>query len=151
MINAFNKYIVNPQIIKFGKKIEEKHFDKKPILIVGTPRSGTTLLLSILSANPTLFSVLGETYAFDCWKLVNEKEIPPRIDSLYSEFIIRKIPPGDRLDNTQTKKNVHWGTKVQKIYSNSLYRWKNTEHADHIKEFMQNKDAVNLLNILKYD
>lgn len=39
-------------------------FSKPPVLIGGAPRSGTTLLLSILSAHPSFFAIDHETFAF---------------------------------------------------------------------------------------
>jgi len=39
---------------------------KRPIFIGGCGRSGTTLLLSILSSHPSIYSIPFETYAF-CW------------------------------------------------------------------------------------
>jgi hypothetical protein len=258
MTNAFKKYILNPPIVKLGKRIEKKHFEKKPIFIMGAPRSGTTLLLSILSANPRLYSIPKQTYAFDRWTKIDGKEVPSRIDRLYREFVIRKIPSAacrwiektpkhiqsldkilnyfnkdaqilhivrdgrdvvtsshphylDRryywvdverwvndvniglelakthdnihtvryediiknyekeirsiskfldeeyvteldewIDNTQIKKSIHWGTKVQKIHSKSIERWKSPEHKERIQEFMENKEAYDLLKRLRY-
>lgn len=91
-MNLIKKHLVNPFIIQLGKKIEKKHFSKSPIFILGAPRSGTTLLLSILSANPSLFSIPKQTYAFDRWTVQNGKEYPGRIDRLYREIIFRRIP-----------------------------------------------------------
>ena len=39
-------------------------FARAPISIGGAPRSGTTLLLSVLSAHPSLFAINHETFAF---------------------------------------------------------------------------------------
>jgi Sulfotransferase family len=259
MTNVFKKYVLNPPVIKLGQWIEKMHFSDKPIFILGAPRSGTTLLLSILSANPRLFSIPKQTYAFDKWKTINGREIPSRLDRLYREFIISKIPADARrwiektpkhiqsldkildyfkddvqilhiirdgrdvvtsshphyidrrfywvdierwlndvnfglqlaenheniytvryediienyekeiraicnflneeyvtqLDdwtgNTRIKKSIHWGTKVQKIHSNSIHRWKNSEHKERIQHFMENEEAVSLLKTLQYD
>ncbi len=240
-----------------GRKIERKRFHKKPILIVASPRSGTTLLLSILSAIPTIYAVPNQTYAFDRWLKRNGKYIPLRLDKLMREFILHKIPekatrwlektpghirsidkildyfnnevliihivrdgrdvtvsthphykdrrkywvPADRWvkevsfglsfkshssvhtlryedlianyeaeirkivefigepfpeeltnwkEHTTIKESIHWGTQVQSLYTRSIGRWKEPEHAERVKEFMDNKEAVQLLRELGY-
>lgn len=84
----FKKALISPTITKLGKKKARKHFTKKPIMIVGCGRSGTTLLLSILGAHPHIFAIPKETTAFAHW---NNKNQPKRLDRLYREFIFNKI------------------------------------------------------------
>lgn len=83
---------INSPIRFLGRQIEKRHFPKKPILIVACPRSGTTLLLSILSAIPTIFAVPKQTYAFDRWVNYKGAFQPTLLYRLYREFIFRKIP-----------------------------------------------------------
>ena len=83
---------INLPIRLIGQYIEKKHFTKEPIFIVACPRSGTTLLLSIMSVIPNIFAIPHQTYAFDRWKEKNGKSIPYRIDRLYRQFIFRRIP-----------------------------------------------------------
>jgi hypothetical protein len=255
--SATKEIAVNAPIRFIGRQIEKNHFTKKPILIVACPRSGTTLLLSILSAIPTIFAIPKQTYAFDRWALNNDQFTPTLLYRLYREFVFRKIPvkadrwlektPGhirsigkilayfnnevkiihiirdgrdvtvsthpayrdkrkywvsaDRwvtevniglsfqnhpsvhtmkyedlisnyedeikkittfigepfteqllhwIDHTQIKSSIHWGSKVQEISAKPIGKWKNPEHTERIKEFMDNAEAIQLLQKLGY-
>ncbi len=119
--NAFKKLIA-PLIITYGKKIEAMHFTKPPIFIVACPRSGTTMLLSILSAHPNIFTIKRQTYAFDKWTS-NGK--PRRLDRLYREFIFNKIAP-----------TAHrWCEKTPKHLVN----------IDNIKKFIPSAKIINIM------
>lgn len=87
--NFLKKALISPAIVWLGKRKANRHFGKKPILIVGCGRSGTTLLLSILGAHPHIFAIPNETTAFAHW---NSKNQPKRLDRLYREFLFNKIP-----------------------------------------------------------
>jgi hypothetical protein len=89
---TLKKAFVSSPIIWAGRRIEKKRFSKKPVLIVACPRSGTTLLLSILSAVPTIFAIPKQTYAFDKWEKKNNTWVPSRLDKLYREFFKARIP-----------------------------------------------------------
>lgn len=248
------KKITRPLIIGIGKKVEKKHFSKPPIFIVACPRSGTTLLLSILSAHPNIFSIKRQTYAFDKWSQ-EQNPVPLRLDRLYRELLFRKIKTtADRwlektpkhlenidkimrfipeakiihlirdgrdvvtsrhphhtpdeywvstnrwvdyietglkmekypnvmsvkyeqivqhyeteikkvlaflnedycqemkhwFDHSQIKKSKHLKNRLEKIHSKVVGRWKKQEHENRVREFMNNKRAVELLNKLKY-
>jgi hypothetical protein len=254
--DAFKRALFHGPVRYFGKKIEKKHFQRKPILIVACPRSGTTLLLSILSAIPGIFAVPNQTYAFDRWE-GPDQSIPTRLDKLMREFIFNRIPPTatrwlektpghirsigqilryfrnevqiihvirdgrdvtvsthpayrdrrkywvpvdrwvrevklglsfhqhpsvytlryedlihnydseirklvDFLDepfpeqlihwkeHTKIKKSIHWGSDVQDLHAKSIGKWRHPEHAERYREFMQNREAVELLRELGY-
>ena len=255
-MNNFLKKIINPLIIKIGKQIEMNKFTRDPILIIACPRSGTTLLLSILSAHPHILTIKRQTYAFDKWGQNEKNEFKPiRLDRLYRELILHKIPRAsirwcektpkhiesidkiisafpnykiihiirdgrdvvtskhpkhqpDRYwvsvnrwvkdvskglvysnyknmytmkyenlignyhheikklltflgeeyrveiknwyNNTNLTNSKHLKSKIQKLHSNSIGRWKKKEHHNIINQFMKNKKAVNLLQKLKY-
>src|SRR6056297_4224217 len=91
MSNNVFKKIISPLIISLGEKIEKNNFSKPPILIVACPRSGTTMLLSILSAHPHIHAIKRQTYTFDKWENGGQPK-PLRMDRLYRELIIQKIP-----------------------------------------------------------
>ncbi|MBN1408017.1 MAG: sulfotransferase [Calditrichaceae bacterium] len=261
MINPLKK-LINPIIIKLGSRIEKKQFTGIPIIIGACPRSGTTILLSILGAHPNIYAIPNQTYAFDRWENIsshneeNKKWRPTRLDRLYLQFIIHRIPKtakrwlektpkhvrsfekildyfqdrvklinilrdgravvvskhpkhkpdqywisverwiedvniGLKLDNhpsvlnikyedlinefektmvriyefigeekpenlnewinnTNIKKSMHWAAPVQNIYAHAMDRWRKPEHAERVKEFMNNPEAVNLLKKLGY-
>jgi hypothetical protein len=91
-MSVIKRLLISAPVIALGKSIEKKHFSKKPILILACPRSGTTLLLSILSAVPSIFAIPKQTYAFDRWELKNGKPNPLLLHRLYREFLFGKIP-----------------------------------------------------------
>lgn len=88
MDNWLKKHLTSPLVCYFGSGKAKRHFSKAPVLIGGCGRSGTTLLLAILSAHPRIFVFPEETDAFTQWK--NGK--PLRIDRMYRLLLTRKIP-----------------------------------------------------------
>jgi len=86
------RYTINPVFRFFGKFKEKKHFTGDPIMILSAPRSGTTLLLSILDAYPNIYSIPEQTYGFARWRKKKGKWYPNRIDRIYREMLKRKIP-----------------------------------------------------------
>ena len=99
VIDKIKEFTINPLAVAAGKRIEQKRFSKEPIIIGACPRSGTTILLSILDAHPNIFGIPNQTYAFDRWQEylnpeTNETEYRLlRVDRLYREFVKNKIPP----------------------------------------------------------
>lgn len=102
-MNNFIKQTFNPLIIKLGERIERKKFSKPPVIIGACPRSGTTLLLSILSAHPEIFAIGNQTYAFANW---DDQGQPKRRDRLYREFLFRSIPDENNRWCEKTPKNI---------------------------------------------
>lgn len=84
----FKRYVFSPLINHLGQRKERKYFSKVPIFIGGCARSGTSLLLSILSAHPSIFCFPKETDAFTEW----EGEKPVRIDRMYRELLKIRVP-----------------------------------------------------------
>ncbi len=85
---------VNPIVRFLGRRIEKKQFHKEPIFITASPRSGTTLLLSILGAHPNIFAIPEQTYAFDRWRKVKNRAysyFPYRIDRIYRHFLFHGV------------------------------------------------------------
>lgn len=97
MDNYLKRKISSPLINYFGKLKEKRHFKKPPILIGGCGRSGTTLLLSILSAHPAIFAFPHETDAFTQWadvkdnQKLNYQKYPLRADRLYRYLLTHHV------------------------------------------------------------
>jgi len=88
--DAVKRLTVNPIIRNIGRVIDRKNYPGVPIFIVASPRSGTTLLLSIMGAHPNIFAIPKQTYAFDRWRKVHHEHYqyyPYRIDRMYRYFI----------------------------------------------------------------
>ena len=103
------KRLIKPAIIGIGRKIERKYFTDKPIIIGACPRSGTTMLLSILDAHPHIYGIQNQTYAFASW---NSNDQPNRLDRLYREFIFNKIPENKNRWCEKTPKNIKYFDKI---------------------------------------
>lgn len=86
------KNLVIPLINAWGKRIESKRFVNPPVYIGGCGRSGTTLLLSILSAHPEIFGCPRELNLFENGRLEKEKLVLPKYYRLYRTFIRESIP-----------------------------------------------------------
>ena len=85
-------------LAEFGKyNIQEKKtsLNKQNIFILGMPRSGTTLIESIISMN-TKVDTLGEVNIFEesflKWKANLKKNIKSNLDEIYSKKISEKYP-----------------------------------------------------------
>jgi len=92
MDNLIKSRITSPIINFLGKRKEKKHFSKPPILVGGCGRSGTTLLLAILSAHPKIFAFPNEVDAFTTWKKTPNGFKPVRQDRMYRELLWRSVP-----------------------------------------------------------
>ncbi|PSR05601.1 MAG: hypothetical protein BRD50_00415 [Bacteroidetes bacterium SW_11_45_7] len=92
MLKAYKKPFL-PLIVKWGSKVEANQFCDPPVFIGGCGRSGTTLLLSILSAHKDIFACPKELGAFNKIEAdENGYRTPKRIDRLYTSLIINQIP-----------------------------------------------------------
>jgi hypothetical protein len=96
-----------------GKEVVEHHFYKPPIFIGGCARSGTTLLLSILSAHPEIHGIAPELGLFKKWRLDHqENEFPVHFKKLYRYFANEKIGPGANRFCEKTPKNIRCIEKI---------------------------------------
>jgi len=116
---------LNPIYRFLGKRKEKKCFTGDPIVIFAAPRSGTTLLLSILDAYPNIYSIPEQTYGLARWKEKNGKVYPDRIDRIYRELLKRKIP------ETKTR----WCEKTPR----------HIKHIKSILEYMPNVKAIHIV------
>jgi hypothetical protein len=80
----------------------------RPILIGGCGRSGTTLLLSVLSCHPRLFAIDYETMAFcaDAFGDPPNLNVPFRMDRIYAHLVTRDVPEACVRWCEKTPKNV---------------------------------------------
>ena len=90
---------------KFGRR-----FTRPGIVIGGSGRSGTTLLLSILAAHPSIFAVDHETYAFCPREFEEQPESPANFQlyRLYTPLALSKMPATVTRWAEKTPRNVHF-------------------------------------------
>ncbi|MEA3499537.1 MAG: sulfotransferase [Candidatus Marinimicrobia bacterium] len=112
------KKIINPLIINWGQKIEKRKFSDKPIIIGACPRSGTTLLLSILDAHPNIYAIQHQSYGFTNWDIdsVSKKIKMKRKDRLYREFILHNIPGNPTRYCEKTPRNIEHFDEILKYF-----------------------------------
>ncbi|MCF8332320.1 MAG: sulfotransferase [Bacteroidales bacterium] len=106
MLNKGKKLII-PVINKLGKIREQKNFTKSPIIIGGCGRSGTTMLLSMLSAHPSVFAFPDELSIFNHWIKSDDGKLTPfRSDRMYRHLITHPIPSGKKRWCEKTPYNI---------------------------------------------
>lgn len=113
--DVIKRMTINPVIRNIGRVIDKGYFPGVPIFVTASPRSGTTLLLSILGAHPNIYAVPEQTYAFDRWTKVPfrpYRKYPYRIDRLYREFILHGF---DRSANRWCEKTPRHVESIEKI------------------------------------
>ena len=126
MMTNFKRAIV-PLITALGRKKEKRIFTDIPIIIGGGARSGTTLLLSILSAHPDIFAVREELGLFKYGKEQDGRFMPERLDRLYFAILKTRI----------SKKVSRWCEKTPN----------NIRYIDRIDSFFQGK--YRFINIVR--
>ncbi len=116
MDNAI-KRMMRPLIISAGRSRERRCFGDEPIIIGACPRSGTTLMLSILDAHPHIFGIQNQTYAFTVWG--NDSQ-PTRLDRLYRELLLHKIPEQKRRWCEKTPKNIQFFDQILRYFGHRV-------------------------------
>ncbi len=111
-------FTLNPIIRFLGRRKERKYFSGDPIVILAAPRSGTTLLLSILDSFPTIYSIPEQTYGLARWKKKKGKWYPNRIDRIYRELLKRNIPDTVTRWCEKTPRHIKHIDKILDYYPN---------------------------------
>ncbi len=106
----------NPVINYLGKRKEYKVFSKAPIFIGGCGRSGTTLLLAMLSAHPNIYAFPHEVDAFTSWISKDGKLVPKRMDRLYRYILTHKIPISCHRWLEKRPSNIHHVKSILEYY-----------------------------------
>jgi len=102
-----------PLVKKCGRYKEKKNFSDPPILIGGCGRSGTTLLLSILSAHSEIFAFPRELGLFNSvYQDDSGRWHPSREDRLYFHLLKNTVQPTARRWLEKSPSNV---TRIQEI------------------------------------
>jgi len=119
------KRVIQPWLAQLGEAKLKKHFDRPPVLIGGCGRSGTTLLLSILSAHPGLYGIPHEVGMMTEWKKITgadhkERWHPYRMDRFYRYILFRPIPGSARRYCEKTPKNILWLEQILEYFNNDV-------------------------------
>jgi hypothetical protein len=113
--------LTSPIINYLGRRIEKNRFEKDPILIGGCGRSGTTLLLAILSAHPSIYAFPHEVDAFTNWIRDNKGSLyPKRMDRLYRYLITHRIAESTRRWCEKRPANVRYIHEILEYFDNKV-------------------------------
>ncbi len=107
-MNVAVKQAFFPAITFLGRIREQRFFTDPPVLIGGAPRSGTTLLLSVLSSHRDIFACPRELGLFN--QVLPGKDgapRPARIDRLYRTLLTHRIPPDAKRWCEKSPGNIH--------------------------------------------
>ena len=97
-----------PVIHFLGRRIESRHVSEAPVFVGGSARSGTTLLLSILSAHEKLFCHPEEVGIFNTYTRNPQGDIVPgRLYRHYKSLIWNHIPSTATRWCEKTPMNIH--------------------------------------------
>jgi len=109
-------------LIKFlGKKKAARVFSREPIFIGGCGRSGTTLLLSVISAHPEVFACPRELGIFNKIHKGSEGEIvPDRLDRLYRCILLRKVDDRANRFCEKSPSNVNRFEEINEFYNGNV-------------------------------
>ena len=122
MLTPFKRVFV-PLILHLGRRKEKRIFSGAPIIIGGGARSGTTLLLSILSAHPFIFVFRKELSLFKYGKELDGRFMPERIDRFYSGILRKRIGrPVDRWCE-KTPNNIRHIPRIDSFFQGKEYRF----------------------------
>jgi len=119
MLTSFKKTFL-PIITYLGKGIEKRRFTQPPVFVGGCGRSGTTLLLSILSSHKEIFCIPGELSLFMHSKDKAGNPIPTRMDRLYSSFIKYRIPKSSNRWCEKTPRNIHHLDQIDHYFNGNF-------------------------------
>jgi len=101
------KQLFAPILTWLGKRIEKRRFHEPPVYIGGCGRSGTTLLLSILSSHPDIFACPKELNIFEYAAVKSGKLVLPKHYRLYRTFITHKIKKSATRYCEKSPSNIH--------------------------------------------
>lgn len=120
MLTRLKRHI-SPAIVYFGKQKEKNRFSSDPVIIGGCARSGTTLLLSILSAHPSLFCHPKELSLFNYWTTNQYGQPQPlRLDRHYRNILFSRIPVSVTRWCEKTPRNIRHIPAILSYFSNRV-------------------------------
>lgn len=113
----WKQYLTSPLITALGRQKELLKFSKPPVIIGGCARSGTSMLLSMLSAHPSIHAIPVETDAFTHWDLVGR---PMRIDRFYRELLKARIKPNSNRWCEKRPYNVRYIAEILRYFGENV-------------------------------
>lgn len=110
-------------VFTFLGKPKMKQFTKPPVLIGGCGRSGTTLLLSILSAHHELFCHPKELGFFSSVEILDSGKVKtPRMHRIYQSLAFNKVPKKANRWCEKSPSNIRHIEKID-AYTNGNFKF----------------------------
>ncbi len=109
-----------PLLIYAGRKIEQRRFSDPPIYIGGCGRSGTTLLLSVLSAHKEIFACPSELHLFDGAYETDSVVIAPKFYRLFRTFLTKRIKPSAKRYCEKSPVNIRQVPLIEKYHQGNF-------------------------------
>ena len=109
-----------PLIITLGRRKLHRVFNEEPIVIGGCARSGTTLLMSILSAHEKIYTFPKEIGAFNSWQETKHGLYPMRIDRLYRNILTHHIPEEATRFCTKAPSNIRHIPEIMDFFNQKV-------------------------------
>ena len=114
------KSLFIPFINYFGKKIEQRRFTESPVYIGGCGRSGTTLLLSILSAHNDIYACPRELNLFDGAEESETGIKTPKFYRLYRTILTSRIKSSAKRYCEKSPSNIHSVELIDKLHDGNF-------------------------------
>ena len=112
-----------PIVTALGRRIERRRFSEPPVFIGGCGRSGTTVLLSVLSAHREIFACPKELGLFDAVvEDASGRRLPARIDRLYTCLLTHRIARHARRWCEKSPSNIHHVDDIDR-YTHGNFRF----------------------------
>jgi hypothetical protein len=122
MMTPFKRLFV-PLINTLGRRKAKRFFTETPVIIGGGARSGTTLLLSILSAHPSIFAFRKELGLFKYGEEQDGRFMPERIDRFYSGILKTSISREVKRWCEKTPNNIRYINRIDSFFQQGEYRF----------------------------
>lgn len=103
-----------------GKRKEDLLFSDPPILLGGCARSGTTLLLSILSSHEAIFACRRELGLFNQVETREGLVYPTRMDRIYRCLLFHRIPAGARRWCEKSPSNIREFENIHRFFGGNF-------------------------------
>ncbi len=108
-------------LIRWAGEKKLQRLDRPPIVIGGCARSGTTLLLSILSAHPAIFAFPEEISVFRRWETCSSgSTVPQRLDRFYRTILFSSIPSQVHRWCEKTPANVRYFGEILEYFDQEV-------------------------------
>jgi hypothetical protein len=117
------KRLFVPLISTLGRRKERRIFSAAPVLIGGGARSGTTLLLSILSAHPSIFAFRKELSLFKYGEEKDGRFVPERLDRFYTGILRTRIDRSVDRWCEKTPNNIRYMQRIDSFFQGGDYRF----------------------------